>query len=231
MRVGGLFKLVFFTLILFFPFYLAPRIIEVKTVECANQYGRCSSDLYAKLEAAVSKPGNLYDKRRQVSQILASDLQVSEFALQLKLPNTLQVKLVERKATFSIGLLDGPKALVDVAGYVIAIVEDTKLPLLQVDELPPDVGEKVSQQSLFALNILVSTYSNFRVKSAKLTRNSLLIELDRGLEVIFPLEGDQKSLMGSLALILAEIDKENGSEALKERVNTIDLRFKNPVVK
>jgi len=232
MKAATLLKPLLFASIVIAPFYFTPRLIKVRTMQCSNQYGSCSEDLTDKLEGAIGMGGSLYDKRSSVSQVLENELLVSDYSLQFKLPSTLQIKLVERKATFAIGSINGPKGLVDVQGYVIAITDDTKLPLLQIDDLPPDVGEKVSQRSLFALNILINTYSNYGVVLARLDTDSLLIELSRGLEVIFPLEGDKGVLMGSLALILAEIDKKNSSEEFDgTKISTIDLRFKNPIVK
>jgi len=60
----------------------------------------------------------------------------------------------------------------------------------------------------------------------------LVIEVDGGPTVIFPVEGDRDLLLGSFVLITNEL-KKSGSETSFPDVSkkVVDLRFKNPVIK
>jgi len=77
-------------------------------------------------------------------------------------------------------------------------------------------------------------YSLYGVKEVRLR--------DRGLEarigeilIIFPLEGDRDVLMGSLQLVLSQLN--SGSEdfrieeALGSKPKVVDFRYKNPIVR
>ncbi len=88
----------------------------------------------------------------------------------------------------------------------------------------PNVGEKVTEETLFALELLYDMFSFYQVQTGKIDKSSLVIELSRGPKVIFPLEGSHQVLLGSLRLVLSKLNSDS-------QVSTIDLRFKNPVIK
>lgn len=65
--------------------------------------------------------------------------------------------------------------------------------------------------------------------------NSLLVELNDYPKIIFPLEGDREVLVGTAIFILSKINKIGISDGkiadIQSRISTIDLRYKNPVIK
>jgi cell division septal protein FtsQ len=168
---------------------------------------------------------SLFEAKKELKTVLTSDVLVTDFSFQFKLPNTLQVNLLERKPKFALKKRgSGAFALVDSRGIVVSYQDTSALPVLIMSDTPPNVGEMVSDKTLFALEILSDIFSMYQVKSGDLEDESLVIELKGGLRVIFPLEADRKVLLGSLRLILSRLNEESN-------VSTIDLRYKNPVLK
>lgn len=93
------------------------------------------------------------------------------------------------------------------------------------------MGEKVSQENLFVLNLIYSLYSSYQVGGGKIENQGLVIQLPQGITVIFPLEGDEAVLLGSLRVILDRLNEDIKDSRIEKEVKVIDLRFQNPVLK
>jgi cell division septal protein FtsQ len=218
--------LLFFSLVLGLGFFMAlPRYMRISRISCSSQFGPCSlhvKEAMAKIEKANL---SLFEAKKELKTVLSSDVLVTDFSFQFKLPKTLQVNLLERKPKFALKKRGSQAfALVDSQGVVVSYQNNSALPVLIVSDAPPNVGEVVSGKTLFALEILSDIFSLYQVKSGNLEDESLVIELKGGLRVIFPLEADRKVLLGSLRLILGRLNEESN-------VSTIDLRYKNPILK
>jgi hypothetical protein len=213
-------------------FYALPRLIKVKAVSCRSQFGPCSGELNESLTKFQGK--NLSEAKRGISELLKSERLVSDFSYQLKLPSTLEVDILQRKASFAIvNPQINTAALLDRDGAVIKLEETTNLPYLETDETPPNLGERVSDEKLFLLNIIYEMFSTYQVKSGKLENGYMQVNLPSGIRVIFPEHGDKDVLLGSLALILSKLNSEDKDTRIENENGTsiIDLRFKNPVLK
>ena len=55
----------------------------------------------------------------------------------------------------------------------------------------------------------------------------MIVKIAGGVKVIFPLEGDIDVLLGSLRLILSQLN----NDEREIRIGSIDLRFENPVLR
>jgi len=224
---------IFIGLIIVLPFLLIPRRIIINKFSCSNQFGPCSEAVLNLLNDANTGNLNLLKAKQNVENVLESEVLIKSFATQYKFPDVLEVFVFERKSAYA--LMSGNESilLIDKEGYVISITDETGLPNLKDETLTLDVGEKVDDQRLFALEVYLVTYSNYQIEEANLYSDRLVIELDTNLTVIFPLEGSRDVLLGSLRLILAELNNENinTDAAERGRIRTIDLRFENPVLK
>jgi cell division septal protein FtsQ len=214
------------------PFFLAPRLIVIREVTCQSQFGPCNQILLQKIKEVENK--NLSEAKSALKEELSRNALVKNFQIQLKLPGKLRIDLVERKPKYALRSLQRPLvALVDGEGYVLSMADLSSLPTVETSEPVANVGEKVTDENLFALELVDDIYSAYQVQTGKIENGSLTIEVKEGLEAIFPLEGDRQVLVGSLALILTRLNTEEGEYRIDgvEKARQIDLRYKNPVVR
>lgn len=231
LKVGLLF-LILFTL--GFGFLVAPRIIIIKKITCSNQYGRCDDSLVADLGTVLGK--SLAEAKSTLKSILSENLLVKDFSLQYKIPETLQIYILIKKPKFALWSPEEKKGvLVDEEGMVLTEVESTNLPKVIISGKLLVRGEKVNQNQLFALLLMADLNYFYQVKQGVLTDDRFEVNLLEGKKIIFPLEGDRQILLGSLKVVLSEINLSRLNQEAKdskiERIREIDLRFKNPILK
>lgn len=225
------------TLLIIAVFYFAmPRAISISEISCQSQYGPCSQKIVDVLKTFEGE--NLYQSLQHVKSALSSNELVSDFSTQFKLPSKIKVNIIERKPKFA---LTNQKmqgfALADRTGAVLRIEDSSNLPYVIVPHEIPNVGEKVTERQLFALNIIYDIFSLYRVKEGMIEDDSLLVSLIGGPKVVFPLEGDRQILLASLGLILDKLNEGSGDIRINEnelvltQESIIDLRFKNPLIK
>jgi cell division septal protein FtsQ len=212
-----------FGLVIILTIYL-PRIVKINSVTCESQFGPCSPNLSEKLALLRGTP--VGETRKRVSEILASDILVKKFSIQFKLPNNFEVNILERKPKFALNNSGrSTVTLVDEEGYIVAIEVSTNLPRVIIHDFPGNVGEKVSKENLFALQVVGDLFTFYQIKKGEVDKDNLRVELKNGVKVIFPLEGDRSVLISSLELVL----KRYGADS--DLPDEIDLRYKNPVIR
>ena len=224
-------KFVLFPLLLIVlagPFFVIPKVLELRKVSCSTQFGECSEALRDKLDGNVGR--KLSEAKKSIRDVLSAETSVEEFAVRFRLPSEYKIDLILKKPKYGLKNPQGSVALVDGGGMVVAFVEETNLPVVIYEGKLPNVDGNVSPQQAFALEVVYNMFYYHHVKQGEVKDNMLVCLLPEGIEVVFPLEGDKRVLMGSLRLILSRLNDER--EGLKiERVSRIDLRFRNPVLK
>jgi len=220
------------SLIIFF----APNFIRISQIGCMSQYGPCNPTLVSRLENLTGK--KLKEAKEEIKNILSSEILVSDYLIQFKLPNSLEVSMVERKPIYSLTKQGASAyAQVDESGLVIRIDDKTPLPRLFTTGQIPNVGDRVDQKHLFALTILYRMFAFYQVQEGNMEESYMETKLKNGPKVIFPLEGDEDILIASLQLILARLNRESEGIRINENdielsmITSIDLRYKNPVVR
>ncbi len=221
--------LLFFLLLTFLVIFLPGKLIKIKTIDCASQYGPCDAELSNGLNQLMGK--DLGSALKGTRKMLSSTLTVHSYSLQFKLPSKLRIDIVLRKPKFALNKVgSNDYVLIDKDGMVLETQNLTNLPTLKISDELPGVGQAANERLLFALNITYDMYAFYQVKSAKIDNDSLVVELSRQPVVIFPLEGDKDALLGGLALIISRLNKISEDSKIVT-VKEIDLRFKNPVVR
>ena len=218
--------LLLFILVLSVLAIIAPHLILIKNIDCQSQYGPCNT----LINSAISevKKGNLRETNSSLRKVLDNNVFVREYRLHYTYPGNLEVYTLERNPRFSIAdSVSDNYYLVDYSGIILSVVEDTNLPKLTIDNGNAKIGEKVSQEQLFALNILESIYSAYLPKSAVIENDHLVVELEDGVKIIFPLEGDKNVLVGSMFFIMSKL---KSGEVTGSKVAIIDLQYKSPVL-
>ena len=137
---------------------------------------------------------------------------------------------MEKKPKYALKAED-TYALVDKEGLVIKIEKETPLPYIELAGVLPNVGEKVSQENNFALELMYNVYASYQVRGGRLENQSLVVELPQGLKVIFPLEGEKEVLLGALRVILDRLNESDKDSRIGKEITEVDLRFQNPVLK
>lgn len=221
------------------PIYLLPKKIIINNFTCESQFGPCDPKKEEQIRQNTGK--NLADAKKSIGELLKSEPLVSDFETHYKVPDKLEVNILLRKPYFGITFNNSEAiALVDTEGYVVAYKDETTLPILEANDAPPQVGEKVSDRKLFALELLGDMYTYYQIKNGHEQEDSVKFAIEGGKDVIFPLEGDRQLLIASLAVILTRLNADDSStriengEGLKATCLqgcTIDLRFKNPVIR
>lgn len=208
------------------------RAIRIKDISCQSQYGPCNPQVAEELVKA--KNLGLVSSKKVLTKTLSENILVKDYTIQFKLPSRFEVSLLERKARFALSNENQTQyVLVDMEGNVISSLASSNLPWVDTRDALPLIGEKVGEQTLFALNLVTGIFPYYSVSNAHLDGDSLIIELAEGPELIFPLKGDKEVLLGTSNLILTRLKSENQDSKIKnlEDIKIIDLRFKNPVLK
>ncbi len=220
-KVVRLLVVVFFLFALGFLVWGLPRLLLVNKIDCQSQFGPCSPSLELLVQKAQGK--TLYQTKDWLSQELKNESLVETFDLRFSLPDRLSVIIVARKATFAVAKRGSLNyALVDKNGVVVDFCEETPLPILMVDQLDDvGLGSQLNQELVFAGGLIQGLFSSYNTQTGLVVGDTFRVQV-KGIEVIFPLSGDKEALLGSLALILAKLDRP---------ITSIDLRYKNPVVK
>lgn len=201
-------------------FLVIPRILPINSVFCSNQYGSCSEELQQGLENIKGK--SLKETKEIVAGMMNKNLFVKDYTYKYKIPDKIVVYVIVKKPKFVLqNSKDNSIALIDGDGVVLGHGENPTLPVVFYSGNSITIGESVSAKQLFSLDLISSMYYYYQVKKGIMAEDGLEVRLPDGVAVIFPLEGDRDVLLGSLRVVLSKI----------ERVSTIDLRFKNPVLK
>ena len=218
--------------ILIFPLLIVPRILKIEEITCKSQFGQCNSILSEKLAGLTGK--NYYDLKKEIKSLFDQEALVEEYSFQFKLPNRLEVGVLEKKSRY--GLKNkGQTAvfLIDSEGNVTSKVESASLPVLEMETDTLEVGRKVGQKTLFTLQLLSDLFTFYDVRTGKIDGDGFKVKLPEGYGVIFPLKGDRQVLIGSLLLVLQQLNSEEQNSKIEKtnKQTIIDLRYKNPVIR
>lgn len=215
---------------LYIMIWLGVGFITIKRIECVSQFGTCNKIIDSKFDSLV---GEKYLKAvSKLKNIVGEEALIEKYSFQYT-PNGVRIDIIERQARFALAKSDSElKALVDSSGLVLGFTESTQLPTVVNDNFQLSEG-KVTNKVLFALEVMHLVNLSYAVTIGKIDDgSSLSIELPKAIKVIFPLEGDIEVLIGSMILIYNDLTNQFGSKlnTHAQIIDTIDLRFKNPVL-
>lgn len=218
--------------VLISPFFVLPKVIKIRKVTCTSQFGPCNPEIQAKIDSLGGK--NLAETDDKLESILSENILVEEYFTQFRFPDEISVDILETKPMFALRKLREERvSLIDKKGHVIAVSDSTNLPMVETEGEPPMLGDKVEASTLFALNLIYDMFSSYGVQSGTIVNSSFEIDLNGGPKVLFPLAGDREVLRGSLTLIISRLNSEDEISRIEEinKVNEIDLRYKNPIIR
>ncbi|MFC1624985.1 hypothetical protein ACFL15_01265 [Patescibacteria group bacterium] len=219
-----------FIFLLSTPFYI-PRLIRIKNISCESQFGKCDQKLSEELDEFSGQ--NLSIVKKRMKEYLENNFQVRDFSLQYKAFETLKVNILIKKSNYCLKSNDYEVfAYIDEFGNVLELREICNLPLINIFGKIPNVGESVGNELLNGLNLINQIFASYNIKEGHIVSDSLQVSFPKGYKVIFPLDQDIKILMGSLRLIINRLNSsESESRIIEDRINVIDLRYENPVLR
>lgn len=213
---------IFLTCVILFTL---PFFIKI-TIVCKSQYGTCPQQVLDKLNSFNGK--SLFSAKKSIRNIFKNEFLISNYSLQYKIPNLLQVNLIVKKAVAAFkNSGSGSIILADGYGLVLSKAADSALPVIIINDNLPEIGQTVNSKYISALKLAGGVYQMYQVRESIIQDESLLVELPGQIRVIFPLDGDNEILLGSLSLIYSKV-REGGNLA---EYSQIDLRFVNPVLR
>ncbi len=215
-------KYLFLLLTLIFIFgslFFLLKNLKVQNINCISQFGNCSPDLQAEILKAKDK--NIFESFSLLKNSLKKENKVLGYSINLTLPFNLEINCIERTPIIAFNLKNGNFALVDKDGVIADVAKNTTLPKI-LSSTPVS-----NEQLIFISGLMHSLNTFYNINEGKITENGLEISNLNKKRVIFPLSGDKDILLGSLNLILSRLPSVQEAST----ISTIDLRFKNPILK
>ncbi len=205
--------------------------IKIHHINCKSQYGPCSREAQTFLDGLEGK--SLAAVRKSIKGFLKDGLVVKDYTASYKVPNKYEIRIIERKPMYALLFSQTSQiALVDDEGYALSFEENTSLPLVKTERDPQSIIETVDDETLFALKLMRDMHFFYQVNEGEMDDDSLRMKLNSGERVIFPLNGDKGILLASLGLVLSRLNSiDNDLKIETGIINTIDLRFNNPVLR
>lgn len=202
--------------------FLSQKIV-VKAVECSNQFGPCSQEVQDMANAKINE--SYFSSKKSLGKALSESTRIDNYSIRFRLPSTLIVDIVEKKAEVALKFSEEQFLLFDRKGNLVGKTTNTELPKIEVFEVPSEDGLK------FSVELFLSLFKYYDVSSAELTKFSIASNV-KGVRVIFPLEGDIDILLGAMEVSLLQLNQahENSTINSAGNYNLIDLRYKNPVI-
>lgn len=207
--------------IIFIPLFIK-RLIKITKIECSTQFGNCNREYQI---------GNYNFIKKQLEKELSQDIQINSYLIQYKIPSTLKIELnikTARNAIYSSFL--NKYYLISEDGLVLSVSDDTNLPKIKYDNLELKVGNSISENQKFAIEVLNNMTFLYSIDEGLIEKNSLRFKNNEGVTIIFSTEGDVNLLIGSLRLIISRLNDETEGIRMNE-IGEIDLRYKNPVLR
>lgn len=204
-------------------FLTISKKIVVASTSCESQFGPCSEEIEDIIDRSIGQ--SYIDAKGSLGKALSESSRIEKYAVKFKVPSIVVVRVVEKKAEIALKFADHRYLTVDRKGNLIAEVDSTQLPTIEVTDTPND------HQIAYASDMFWNLFSYYGVTYAKLDKYSLRASV-RGAGVIFPLEGDLDIIFGSLEVLLLQLNRVNENPTINSvgKYSIIDLRYKNPVI-
>jgi len=213
-------------------FFIGLNRIKIKKVECFNQFNVCNPTIV--VEAARVNGKNIFLARKELDKIIKNNYLVKSYLIAYKLPTALTINLIERSPKIALYPSETNKFLLaDEEGKIINMVDNSNLQKISVDRKLPNLGENIDREILFGILLTLDAANIDKIVEAKIEKNSLVISYKEGPKVTFPLDGDRKTLIGGLNLILSQLNTSSNATTIEnEDLGNlkIDMRYRNPVL-
>lgn len=207
--------------------FLVAKKYTLAKIECTTPNDVCPSWMMVELKRFENE--NMFLAIGNVNNYLTKEKNIRKYTYQLKFPSSIEIKVVLRRPVFSMKTND-KYVLIDKDGYAISIQSESSFPVITGFPNTPDVNERAPKKAMYAFEILRNLNYLYQINEINFTNNSIRANvLDKS--VIFPADGDSKLAIGALELIINQLNTSDQTYKIDRVISTIDLRYKNPVLR
>ena len=211
--------------------YFLFRSVKVVNIYCKNQYGGCSSDITESLMFARGE--QIISAKKKIETVLRDNVLISQYVVRYKLPDTLNVYVIEESPQVAIKESDNTFSVFTAEGQLIGVLPEVNVPTLLLEDYNPNV-----KQREYATELLFALHQIYGVWFGRIHYDGIVCDVQSH-QVIFPLEGDVDVQLGTLQLLLFQLNTggENSKiesaqdESIPMPAQVFDLRYKNPVIR
>jgi hypothetical protein len=232
MRIRNiLFPLIVFAILVFLYIFL-PRIIKVGDITCSSQYGYCPEDVVAEIKSYQNE--SYFRAKKEILSSLKATPSVEKYLIQFKLPNKLAVSLIIRKAKYSIKNTASNKYyLVDDGKVVISVLESNNLPFVECNNCQFGLNDQVDDGVFVLLRVFYQMNNLYKVEYAKLIDDYLEVKIANGVKVLFANDHEPDLSVGAAKLIIEQLNSPSQKFKIDKPMSdvTLDIRYKNPIIK
>lgn len=196
--------------------------LTVKNIQCQSQFGPCDDEIVSALE--VYKDKVLLHSYSGLRQELNNHSKVADYSVNFLDPATIQAKVVQRRPQVAvIAEGSGEYHLYSFEGYLLEKATETQLPVVRIK----DISVITDDQMKFVIEMAYTLNQTYNVNSVLIQEGGMEFEMANAPKIIFPVQGDIDVLLGSLTFVLSQLNSQLGDF----RMESVDFRFKNPVIR
>ena len=202
-----------------------PQLFPITRVECFTRQEKCDTRYLEKLSFVINRPLLWSLPDTEVKSQLDQFPEIEKFNLHRRLPGTLVVNVFQRDV---IGLISGKvlgeNIAVDSSGFAYAPLQSETLPVLTSDTFSkyPSALDATTLQGIIILSKTQDLFD--QPLHGSMQKNSLFIDTNQGLRVVFDINHLPENWLNSLQLVLSR------SKMGSKIPQIIDLRYTDPVL-
>ncbi len=213
-----------------FYFWFIMRSYNIVSIECISQFTKCNSDILYSIDK-IEKDG-IFTTRNNIKNVLNGNPLIKKYSFQLKLNGKYVLHIEERIPKYCIKSSENTY-LTDPEGLIIKIGDSGGIKCISESNSDYKSGDKLTKKDLFLQKVLYDIRNINGIGDAYISDNNLIVEYKGKIKLIFPSEGDPRSLAGKVYFTVSQFDKiekyiiENGNVSVSE----VDFRFNDPIVR
>lgn len=223
-----------FLTVLLLSIFIFPYFLKVRSVSCITEDGSCSMEILSDLEQV--KGDSYFQAKKKAISFLSKNPLVTSYKIYFSFPDIFLVKLglvkvdciLKNSKTGYFYLIDGlGKVLAEKGSIDRRSFVETKLYDLKV-------GQKVEDKVLMAISVFSYLDYLYKIDYSRLFEDRLEVKLNNGPVLILPVEGkDEKFVVGSVRFLVSQLEDNYEKFRVDKSYDniTIDLRYKNPILK
>ena len=196
--------------------------VRITNIECQSQFGPCDEEIENVLNPF--KGTTLLKAYSGIRKVLNEHPKVARYTVQFSNPSTLQAEIMQRRPQVAvIAEGDDQYYLYSEEGVLLDMENETQLPTVRI----MDISVITEEQMQFVVAMAYILNQTYNVQTVVIQQGGMEFEVTGAPKIIFPVQGDIDVLLGSLTFVLSQLNSQLGDF----RMEFIDFRFKNPVIK
>jgi|GEM_PF-6062721 len=199
------------------------RSLKVNNVRCFNKSSYCSKETESAAERYIGK--SYFDARNLLSKELSESIRVKKYRISFNFPDILSLEVDEREPKVAAKFAENKYYVFDKEGVSLGAVFNTQLPVILVYEVPHN------EQFSFGMKLANELVKYYDAGNLSVDKAGLYAKVS-GFDFAFPLYGDIDVILGSLEVILSQLNDifQNSTIMSTGKNHKVDLRYKNPVI-